>query len=168
MMHRLKKNASRRRMKKIDIFPHNIPKRYFDKMVEVIPSKKSIERWTTIPVLHDLDRRLAMMEEFGPDYQQVLTLSMPAVEFVAGPQLSPELARIANDGMADIVAKHPQRFPAFVASMPMNNAKAALEEITRAIEQLGAKGIQIFTNVNGRPLDEPEFAPLFEKIHSHE
>src|SRR6185312_17174432 len=97
------------------------------------------------PVLYDLDRRLAMMEEFGPDYQQILTLSMPAVEYVAPAEQSPELARIANDGMAEIVAKHPKRFPAFAASVPMNNMKATLDEITRAVEKLGAKGIQIFT-----------------------
>jgi predicted TIM-barrel fold metal-dependent hydrolase len=40
--------------------------------------------------------------------------------------------------------------------------------MTRAIEKLGARGIQIFTNVNGRPLDDPEFAPIFEKMHSYD
>ena len=67
-------------MKKIDIFPHIFPKTYFDKMVEVIPNKTAIRRWTNIPVLYDLDARLRMMEQFGPDYQQILTLSLPAVE----------------------------------------------------------------------------------------
>ena len=46
----------------------------------------------------------------------------------------------------------------------MNNVPAALEEMDRAIGKLGAKGIQIFTNVNGRPLDEPEFYPIFERM----
>jgi predicted TIM-barrel fold metal-dependent hydrolase len=155
-------------MQKIDIFPHIFPKSYFDKMLEIIPNKAAIRRWTAIPVLFDLDARLRMMEEFGPDYQQILTLSMPAVEFVAPADKSPELARIANDGMAEIVAKHPKRFPAFVASVPMNNVKATLEEITRAVEKLGARGIQIFTNVNGRPLDDPELALIFEKMHSYD
>jgi predicted TIM-barrel fold metal-dependent hydrolase len=45
----------------------------------------------------------------------------------------------------------------------MNNVPAALEEMDRAIAQLGAKGVQLFTNVNGRPLDEPEFYPIFER-----
>ena len=62
------------------------------------------------------------------------------------------LARLANDGMHDICAKYPDRFPAWVASVPMNNVKATLDEIARAVEKMGAKGIQIFTNVNGRPL----------------
>jgi aminocarboxymuconate-semialdehyde decarboxylase len=109
-----------------------------------------------------------MMEEFGPDYQQILTLSMPAVEYVAPIEKSPDLAKLANDGMAEIVAKHPKKFPAFVASVPMNNVPATLTEITRAVEKLGAKGIQIFTNVNGRPLDDPEFAPIFELLHSYD
>jgi aminocarboxymuconate-semialdehyde decarboxylase len=70
--------------------------------------------------------------------------------------------------MADICARHPDRFPAWVASLPMNNVAACLEELTYAIEHRGAKGIQIFTNVNGRPLDEPELAPIFERMHAYD
>jgi len=152
---------------KLDIFPHIFPRQYFDKMVEVAPDRGAIKRWLNIPVLYDLEARLKMMEEFG-DYQQILTLSLPAIEFVAGPEKSPELARIANDGMAEICARRPDRFPGFVASLPLNNVPASLTEMTRAIEQLGARGIQIFTNVNGRPLDEPEFAPIFERMHAYD
>jgi predicted TIM-barrel fold metal-dependent hydrolase len=122
----------------------------------------SIKRWLNIPVLWDLDARLRMMRGFK-DYKQVLTLSLPAIEFLAGPEESPALARMANDGMAEIVARHPDQFPAFVASLPMNNVPAALAEMDRAIRKLGAKGIQLFTNVNGRPLDDPEFYPIFER-----
>ncbi len=155
-------------MKKIDIFPHIFPRSYFDKMVDIIPSKAAVRRWLNIPVLYDLDQRLKMMEEFGPDYQQILTLSMPAIEYVAPPETSPDIARLANDGMAEIVAKHRDRFPAFAASVPMNNVKAAVAEITRAVEKLDARGIQIMTNVNGRPLDDPELAPVFELLHSYD
>ena len=152
---------------KLDIFPHIFPRSYFDKMVEIAPDRGAIKRWLNIPVLYDLEARLKMMEEFG-DYQQILTLSLPAIEFVAGPEKAPELARIANDGMAEICARRPDRFPGFVASLPLNNMPASLAEMTRAIEHLGARGIQIFTNVNGRPLDEPEFAPIFERMHAYD
>ncbi len=104
-----------------------------------------------------------MMEQW-PDYQQILTLSMPAIEFVAPAEQSPDLARLANDGMAEICAKHPKQFPGWVASVPMNNVKASLAEIERAVEKIGARGIQIFTNVYGRPLDDPEFAPIFARL----
>ena len=152
---------------KLDIFPHIFPRAYFDKMVEVAPDRGAIKRWLNIPVLYDLEARLRMMEEFR-DYRQILTLSLPAIEFVAPPDKSPELARIANDGMAEIVAKRPDRFPGFVASLPMNNLPATLAEMTRAIEQLGARGVQIFTNVLGRPLDDPDFAPIFERMHAYD
>ena len=152
---------------KIDIFPHIFPRAYFDKMVEIVTNPDAIRRWTNIPVLYDLDARLRMMDEFG-DYQQILTLSMPAIEFVAPAERSPELARLANDGMAEICAQYPRRFPGWVASVPMNNVRATLTEIEHAVERDGARGIQIFTNVNGRPLDDPEFAPIFERMHDYD
>ena len=152
---------------KLDIFPHILPLPYFERMKAIGATNPvlagQLKRWMSIPVLYDLDARMRMMKRF-PGYKQVLTLSMPPVEFLAGPEDSPALARVANDSMAEIVAKHPDLFPAFVASLPMNNVPAALEEMERAIGTLGAKGVQIFTNVNGRPLDEPEFFPLFERM----
>jgi predicted TIM-barrel fold metal-dependent hydrolase len=48
--------------------------------------------------------------------------------------------------------------------LPVNNPGAAVKEIERAVKNLGAAGVQIFTNVNGRPLDEPDFLPIFEKV----
>jgi predicted TIM-barrel fold metal-dependent hydrolase len=152
---------------KVDIFPHIFPKAFFERMKGLAEQNPSlagqIKRWLHIPVLWDLDARLAMMERF-PGYKQILTLSLPAIEFLAPHDKSPELARLANDGMAEIVAKHPDHFPAFVASLPMNNVPEALHEMDRAIGELGAKGIQIFTNVNGRALDDPEFYPIFDRM----
>ncbi len=148
-------------MRQLDAYAHIFPRAYFDRMAEMAKDKGAIKRWLTIPVLYDLDARLEMMKAH-PEYQQILTLSNPPIEVIAGPSDSPALARLANDGMAEIRDRHPQQFPAFVASLPMNNVPAALEEMERAIEDLGAKGIQVFTNVNGRPLDEEEFWPIFE------
>jgi len=151
---------------KLDIFPHIFPRHFFDRMKRIAEANPalaaSIKRWLNIPVLWDLEARIRMMGTFK-GYKQILTLSLPAIEYLGGPEESPALARLANDGMAEIVAKHPDRFPAFVASLPMNNVPGALEEMDRAIAKLGAKGVQLFTNVNGRPLDDPEFYPVFER-----
>jgi predicted TIM-barrel fold metal-dependent hydrolase len=151
---------------KLDIFPHIFPQSFFGRMKRIAEANPalaaSIKRWLNIPVLWDLDARIRMMEKFK-NYKQVLTLSLPAIEYLAGPEESPALARLANDGMAEIVAQRPDLFPAFVASLPMNNIPAALEEMDRAITKLGAKGVQLFTNVNGRPLDDPEYFPVFER-----
>ena len=152
-------------MRKLDIFPHIFPKAYFDKMVEVIPNKAAVRRWTAIPVLYDLDARLRMMEEFG-DYQQILH-PLDAGDRVrrAGRDVARRWRASPMTAWPRSAPSIPNEFPGFVASVPMNNVKATLDEMTRAIEKLGARGIQIFTNVNGRPLDDPEFAPIFEKMH---
>jgi predicted TIM-barrel fold metal-dependent hydrolase len=153
--------------KKLDIFPHIFPEAYFERMKRIAEGNPglaaALKRWMHIPVLWNLDQRIRMMKRW-PGYQQVLTLSMPAIEFLGNESETPQLARLANDGMHEIVRKHGELFPCFVASLPMNNVAASLEEMDRAIGTLGAKGIQIFTNVNGRPLDEPEFFPIFERM----
>ena len=151
---------------KLDIFPHIFPQSFFARMKTLTHTNAAlaatIKRWLHIPVLWDLDARINMMRRFK-GYQQILTLSLPAIEYLAGPEESPALARLANEGMAEIVAAHPEYFPAFVASLPLNNVPASIAEMDYAIGKLGAKGIQIFTNVNGRPLDDPEFFPIFER-----
>jgi predicted TIM-barrel fold metal-dependent hydrolase len=149
---------------KIDIFNHIFPKTFFDKMMELAPNYKDMgKRFREVPALVDLEVRFRVMDQFD-DYAQVICLTSLPLEALAGPELTPELAKVANDGMAEYVAKYPDRFPGFVASMPMNNPDAALDEMDRAIKDLKAVGVQFFSNVNGRPLDLPEFRPLFEKM----
>ncbi|MBA7673840.1 hypothetical protein ES703_82046 [subsurface metagenome] len=149
---------------KLDMFNHIFPKTYFDKMLEVAPNLKDMgKRVRALPVLYDLEARFRVMDEFD-DYAQIICLAAPPLE-VLSPELSPELAKIANDGLAEYVDKYPDRFPGFIASMPMNNPDAALKEIDRAIDELNAVGIQFFTNVNGAPLDLPELKPLFAKMN---
>src|SRR5258705_5069557 len=149
---------------KIDVFPHILPRKYFDRLLAVAPPGLALQkRMSGIPVLVDLELRFAMMDRWD-GYVQVLTLANPPIEVVAPPATSPDLARLANDEMAAIVARHPDRFPGFVASLPMNNPDAALAELERALDDLGATGVQAFSNVNGRPLDLPEYQPIFARM----
>jgi aminocarboxymuconate-semialdehyde decarboxylase len=153
---------------KIDIFPHIYPRPFFDRMKTVSDRAANMQkRVLDIPVIVDLDLRFRIMDQFQ-GYCQVLTLASPPIESYADAKLSPELARIANDGMAELVEKYPDRFVAFAASLPMNNPDAAVEEIDRAVTQLGARGVQIFSNVDGRPLDEPQFQPIFDRMAAHD
>jgi aminocarboxymuconate-semialdehyde decarboxylase len=152
---------------KIDIFNHVMPARYLELMRQHSKDAGLVKRMSNLRMLWDIEARVAMLAEKFPDVQQVLTLSLPPPEALGGPELAPELARVANDGMAEICRRWPERFPAFVASLPMNNVPAALAEMDRAVETLGARGIQICTNVAGRPLDEPEFFPVFERATNH-
>ena len=147
--------------RKIDVYNHVMPTVVADSIRELAPGKGDmVRRVTSIPMLHDMEARVRMMDQW-PGYQQVLTLSSPPIEAIAGPSDSPGLAFIANNELRRICATRPDKFPAWVASLPLNNVEASMAEMDRAVAA-GARGIQIFTNVNGRPLDDPEFFQLFD------
>ncbi|WP_055563341.1 amidohydrolase family protein [Streptomyces atriruber] len=149
---------------KLDAYSHILPAPYFARMHELAVDRQVFKRWLELPALHDVDARLRMMDEFGDGYQQVLTLSSPPVELLAGPAESAGLARLANTSMRELCDRRPDRFPVFVAALPMNDPDATMSELVHAIDDLGARGVQVFTNVGGRPLDDPEFAPVFDEM----
>ncbi len=146
----------------IDIFNHCLPPRFVE-AAQAAMSKPLLKfvRAVAHPGMKDVAERLEFMEEY-PGYRQVLSLASPPVEAMAGSDRSPELARIGNDEQARWVANHPEHFPGFIASLPMNNPEAAQQEARRAVEELGAAGVQVYTHVNGMPLDAPEHIALFE------
>jgi predicted TIM-barrel fold metal-dependent hydrolase len=146
---------------KIDAFTHVAPKKYVDSLQKIFPN-------TVInQPLWDLDQRFRMMDQLG-EIRQILTLVTPPIDAVQDPANAADLASIANDGIAEIVLKYPDRFPAGAAALPMNNMEAALKELERSIKELGLKGVQIFTSINGKPLDSPEFMPLYEKMAQYD
>jgi predicted TIM-barrel fold metal-dependent hydrolase len=155
-------------MRKIDVFTHIYPAGFFAKLMKLAPDFKDVgKRSRGVPMLVDLEERFRVMDRFE-GYEQILSLPTPPLEVMAGPAQALDLARSANDGMAELVARHPQRFPGFVASLPFNDPDAALGETRRAVDELGARGIQIFSNVLGKPMVAPEFLPLFEAMAAYD
>ena len=152
---------------KIDIYNHVMPQAYLDLVKQHSKEPGMVKRMSNLRMLWDIEHRVAMLREKFPDVRQVLTLGLPSPELLGDAAHSPEYARVANDGMAEMCRKWPKEFPAFVASLPMNNPRAAVEEMDRAIGRLGARGIQIITSVAGRPLDEAEYFPVFERASGH-
>jgi predicted TIM-barrel fold metal-dependent hydrolase len=148
----------------VDIYTHVFPRAAFERMTGMMARpEEAAKRLQNMRMIHDLDARFREMDEFG-DYRQIISLPNPRLEALPTPKAGVELLRFANDAMAEIVQKHPDRFPAFVATLPMLDVDAALAEIDHAVGQLGAKGIQLFTHVGGRPLDEPAFKPVFDRM----
>ncbi len=156
-------------MRYIDAFNHFFPKRLWDRMLASEGAARDIgKRMRGIPAIYDLDERFRIMDLFkDKNYTQVLSLGMPPLDAMGPPELATEFAKLGNDGLAELVAKYPDRFPGYVAALPMSAPDAAVKEAERAITQLGANGFQIHTNVNGAPLDEARFFPIFETIAKH-
>ncbi|HSF20222.1 MAG TPA: amidohydrolase family protein [Vicinamibacteria bacterium] len=155
---------------KIDVFAHVLPARYLEernRRAGAAFSSQYRKYSSAVPALHDLGVRFRVMDQFD-DVVQLLTIAGPNVESITKPADTVELARIANDEMADLVAKYPDRFVGAVACLPMNDIEAALREAERTIEKLGFHGVEIFTDVNGRPVDSPEFLPLYELMVSYD
>jgi len=152
---------------KIDIFPHILPVKYKEALYEASPPGFYLQNVVdSLPTLFNLDYRFRIMDKFE-GLMQVLTLSSPPVEQIANPEKATDLARLANDEMAELVLKFPDRFVAAVACLPMNNIDAALQEVDRAINDLKFRGVQIYTPINDKPLDSPEFMPLYEKMSQY-
>ncbi|NQU70094.1 MAG: amidohydrolase family protein, partial [Rhodospirillales bacterium] len=152
----------------IDIYTHIFPGEFYAQMSKAAPKLENIgKRMQSVTAIHDLDERFRQMDPFG-DYRQVISLPNPPLEEITDPATGTELARIANDSMAELVRKHPDRFPGFVAALAMHDMDSAMVELHRAMKDLGAVGVQIFTNINGKPLDLPEFQPLFDAMAEYD
>ena len=148
---------------RIDAYSHIAPPKYRELLRKAAP-QECASMIDTFPPLYDLDHRFRIMDKY--DVVQVITPSWPSVE-LAAPKNAVDLARALNDEMAELVRKYPDRFPAAIASLPMNDMDAALEETDRAIKDLRMRGVLIYTPVADKPLDSPEFMPLYEKMSGY-
>ena len=148
---------------KIDVFTHIIPPKYKEGLHKKMPGAWQLKLMEAYPALFDMDARFRLMDKYE-GLVQVICTGAPALEDAAPPKDTIELARLANDEMAELVRKHPDRFVAAVACLPMNDVDASLQELDRAIRDLNFRGIQLHSDINGKPLDSPEFEPIFKKM----
>jgi uncharacterized protein len=160
---------------RVDVFCHILPKKYdaarwervektnFPKHspshLKFVAGGKSLSQ-ENVKVLMDLDARWRMMDQF-PGYKQVVSVASPPIEAV-DPDDSDYLAKLLNDELAELVQKYPDRFAGAACSLPLNKPDAAARELERCIKDLKLCSVQIFSNVNGKPLDLPEYRPVFE------
>jgi predicted TIM-barrel fold metal-dependent hydrolase len=150
---------------KIDAYSHIVPAKYKEALYKVAP-KDCDRKVSRVPALYDVERRFRIMDKYE-EVVQVLTLAWPAVEEIADSEKAVDLARLANDEMAELVFRYPDRFVAAIACLPMNNIDAALKEVDRAINDLRFRGVQVYTPINDKPLDALEFMPLYEKMSQY-
>jgi uncharacterized protein len=150
---------------RIDAYTHFFPKKFFDKLDDIASDYKDMgKRVRSLPALYDLDVRKKIVDGHK-DYQQILSYTQPPIELIAKtPAQIDEFCRIINDGFAELIAKEKDHFPGWVAQVSLAAADAGVAEAERAVKGLGALGVQIYTNVAGKPLDRSEYLPFWDKM----
>ena len=107
-------------MRHIDAFCHFFPQGIFTKLSATTGGTRDIgKRIQGARTIYDLEARFRIMDGFE-NYVQGLSLGLPPLEAMAGPQDAPEFARVANDGLAELCAKYPDRFCGYVGGLPMS------------------------------------------------
>ena len=158
----------------IDFHNHFYPPRYIDAVRSGVSTLKHTTDDEGNPVIYypgdynvvvpghrDIDFRDQVMAELGID-RQVLTLTSPGTH-VEAPETAVTLAQQINDDLAAIKSAKP-RFTA-LATLPLNDPKASVGELDRAMTQLGFKGVMLFSNVNGTALCDEVYWPMYEKAN---
>jgi uncharacterized protein len=150
---------------RIDAYTHFFPKKFFDKLNELAGDYKDMgKRIRSLPALFDVDVRKKIVDGHK-DYQQILSYPQPPIErFAKNPKDIDELIRMLNDGFAELCAKEKDHFPGWVAQVSLASPDAGVAEAERAIKN-GALGVQIYTNVAGKPIDRPEYLPFWKKMN---
>jgi aminocarboxymuconate-semialdehyde decarboxylase len=115
---------------------------------------------TLTPGMFDYDLRIKNMDEAKVDIA-IVTLTSPNCYF-GSPKIGLEAARVVNDDMAAQQKRYPDRIR-FMASVPWEHAKLAVAELKRACD-LGAVGVMVMANINGKSLTDKQFAPVWKEI----
>ncbi len=119
---------------------------------------------TPLPEMFDYDLRIKNMNKARVDVA-VISLTCPNV-FWGGPEVSARAARLMNDDMAQAQRAYPDRVRWF-ASLPWQYPQAALEELKRA-RALGAAGVVVLGNIDGKSLTDPAFAEIWTALDAND
>ncbi len=107
------------------------------------------------------EHRLADLDAMGIDIQMIAP-PPPQCYYTVPLDVAVKSAQIVNDGIAAFCAKAPDRFKGF-GTVPMPDGNEAAKELERCVKQHGFTGVQVLTNVAGKELSDPAFAPFWKK-----
>ena len=148
---------------KIDIASHIVAPKLRQAIAQRAPASGML--YATLPALIDLDARAQVMKPY-PDVLELLSVAN-AMEEAGPPELVYDLARVANDEMAELAEQYPERFAGAIAIIPLTDIDRAMREVNHAIDELGCRGIMI-NNSGTQPLDRPDLMAIYEKMVQHD
>ena len=129
---------------------------------KAINAQQEIDRGSRMTGHGDgLSERLRDLDDMGIDIQVVMP-PPPQCYYTVPIEISVKASQVVNDGMAQYVARKPDRFIA-LGTVPMADGAEAAKELERSVRHLGLGGVQVLTNVAGRELSDPLFAPFWAK-----
>ena len=109
----------------------------------------------------DVEKKLQDMETMSVG-MSVLSHGIPGPEFLGGVEADDWACRI-NDYLAATIEKYPSKFVGW-GSIGFGTPDRSIAEVDRCVQQLGFKGIHLFSNINQRVVDSPEFIPVYRHI----
>lgn len=111
-----------------------------------------------------IEEHLAFMNRMGIDYS---VISCPTVKYSDDRLRCREYCRDLNDAAAEAVRTYPGRL-GFAASLPLPWTEEAVEELERAVQELGAKAVLMSSNYGGLYLGDPSIEPVFELLDQYQ
>lgn len=152
----------------IDFFTHVLPKNFIhalkeSKLRSAGPHKSEVSGLVPQSYFFDIENRIRLLKKYGVD-MQLLSLARPPIWGAVPPRDVAKLMTVANDAVAEIVEKYGEHFLG-AATLPILNGEAT-DELMRCVEDLGLRAVQVFSNIDGRPLDAPEFFPFYERAQT--
>jgi aminocarboxymuconate-semialdehyde decarboxylase len=162
-------------MKVVDVHTHMLSEEYLRllkkhgggyKVRKVVGGQTGIVKdgapfMTLMPGMFDYELRIKAMDAAGVDIA-IVTLTSPNV-YWGSAQVSLSAAKVVNDDMAARQKEHPERIR-FMCSLPWQHAKLAVAELKRACDELGAVGVMVLANIDGKSLVHRDFAPIWREI----
>lgn len=148
-------------MEKIDVFNHIYPPGYFNFFEKRHPMMESMA--SQLNDLIDFDSRIRRMDSLGIN-REILSLALPGIDdLMVDSRSMQSVTRTANDSMRDIADSYPDRFLA-IGTISLTEPDFAVEETIRCVKDLKLLGIQVVSNVKGKPLDTEGTEPFYSVL----
>jgi 6-methylsalicylate decarboxylase len=145
----------------VDVHHHYMPAPLFDRLAAQAGGRRIVTKEISLtlnPTRKDLETHLKVMDQAGVAVS-VLTDQVQV--------LGVEVARMLNDGIAEVGRQHPTRFVGAI-HLPLHEPKEAERELARGIDELGLRAVALLASHLDVQLDDPIMNPLFEQIQRHD